>query len=248
MNKQLKLFTVLSSIFLTALLLAEITGGKLIQLGISENLVFTMTMGVIPFPVTFIITDIINEYYGRRGMRFVTYIGMGMVLFALLLLQVDMAVPAAAISPVTTEAFNSVFGVSARIFAGSLIAYLIGQLVDISVFHFIRGMTGGRHLWLRATGSTVVSQLIDSFVVLFIAFLGPLTVSQILVIGTTNYIYKFIVSILITPFLYLVHHVVDRYLGKEIASTMMEDAHRGAALELIEDPPPQPPEEDSPVP
>jgi hypothetical protein len=185
--------------------------------------------------LTFIITDIINEYYGRKGMRFVTLVGMGMVLGALLILQVDMAIPAAAISPVTDEAFTMVFGVSARIIVGSLIAYLIGQLVDISVFHFIRERTGGRHLWLRATGSTVVSQFIDSFVVLFIAFLGPLTVGQILFIGATNYIYKFLVSVFITPFLYLVHHVVDRYLGKDLAAAMMEDAHRGAALELTEE-------------
>jgi len=238
-NKPLRLFTILSSIFLTALLLAEITGGKLIKFELSANLAFTMTMGVIPFPVTFIITDIINEYYGRRGMRFVTFVGMGMVLFALLLLQIDMAVPAAAISPVTDEAFTMVFGFSARIIVGSLIAYMIGQLVDISVFHFIRARTGGKYLWLRATGSTVVSQLIDSFVVLFIAFLGPLTVSQILVIGTTNYLYKFIIAILITPFLYLAHSLVDRYLGKNLAAAMTEDAHRGAALELTEehDPP-----------
>jgi hypothetical protein len=225
MDKRVKLFTILAGIFLTALLLAETTGGKLIQVAFADDLIFTLTMGVIPFPVTFIVTDIVNEYYGRRGIRFITILGMLMVLFALILLQIEMAIPAAAISPVSHEAFNTVFGVSTRIIVGSLTAYLIGQFVDISVFHWLRSRTGAKLLWLRATGSTVVSQLIDSFVVLFIAFLGPLSAMQILGIGMTNYIYKFVVAVGITPILYLVHAGVDRYLGHELAASMAAEAH-----------------------
>jgi len=225
MDKRIELYAALSAVFLTALVIAETTGGKLIQMAVSDSLVFTMTMGVIPFPITFLVTDIINEYYGRQGIRFVTFLGMGMVVMALVILQVDMAIPAAVISPVTDEAFNAVFGVSARIFIGSLIAYVIGQLVDISVFHALRERTGGKMLWLRATGSTVVSQLIDSFVVLTIAFLGTLSMGQILQIGITNYIYKFLIALSITPFLYLVHALVDRYLGRELAERMVREAH-----------------------
>jgi uncharacterized integral membrane protein (TIGR00697 family) len=228
MDKRLKLFTVLSSIFLTALILAEITGGKLIQIPLTASLAFTATMGVIPFPVTFIVTDIINEYFGRKGMRYVTVVGMVMVGFAMVLLQADMIVPAAPFSPVSDEAFNSVFGISARIILGSLAAYLIGQLIDISVFHFIRLRTGGKKLWLRATGSTVVSQFFDSFIVLFIAFGGLLPVSRILSVGGTNYVYKFVIALAITPLLYLVHTLVDRYLGKELAGELMEQAHSTA--------------------
>jgi queuosine precursor transporter len=225
MNKRIKLYTILSSIFLTALVLAEVTGGKLIQMTLNDSLVFTLTMGVIPFPITFIVTDIINEYFGQRGIRFITFIGMAMVGFALVMLQVQMAIPAAAISPVPDAAFNSVFGVSARIILGSLAAYLVGQLVDISVFHFIRRKTGEKLLWLRATGSTVVSQLVDSFVVLYVAFLGPLSAMQILNIGFTNYVYKFIIALAITPLLYIIHAIVDRYLGHEMAEEMMRNAH-----------------------
>ncbi|MGB5874296.1 MAG: queuosine precursor transporter [Bacteroidota bacterium] len=225
MDKRIKLYTVLSSVFLTALILAEITGGKLIGLQLADSFGFTLTMGVIPFPVTFIVTDIINEYYGRRGIRFITFVGMAMILMALLVLQIDMLIPATAISPVTDEAFNAVFGVSIRIIIGSLTAYLVGQLVDIYVFHLIRKRTGGRLLWLRATGSTVISQLIDSFIVLFIAFLGQLSVQQILSIGITNYIYKFGIAVGTTPLLYLIHDMVDRYLGKEMAQELMKRAH-----------------------
>jgi uncharacterized integral membrane protein (TIGR00697 family) len=232
MEKQTKLYTVLSGIFLSALILAEITGGKLIQLAVAEGFVFTMTMGVVPFPVTFIVTDIINEYYGRKGIRFVTFVGMGMILLVLLILQIDMAIPAAAISPVKDAEFNSVFGVSGRIILGSLAAYLIGQLIDISVFHYLREKTGTRLLWLRATGSTIVSQFIDSFVVLFIAFSGRLAFEQIAEIGITNYVYKFLIAVAITPVLYLVHSVIDRYLGKDVAERMMETAHPGRGRKM----------------
>jgi uncharacterized integral membrane protein (TIGR00697 family) len=225
MDKRIRLFATLSAVFLSALVLAEVTGGKLIQLTLSEGLAFTMTMGVIPFPVTFLVTDIINEYFGLKGIRFVTFLGMGMVLMALVILQIDMAIPAAAISPVSDDAFNAVFGISARIIVGSLTAYLIGQLIDISIFHALRARTGGRMLWLRATGSTVVSQLVDSFVVLTIAFLGPLTMGQIVQIGFTNYTYKLLIALSITPFLYVVHTLVDRYLGAELAGRMMREAH-----------------------
>lgn len=234
MDKRIKLFTALSSIFLSALILAEVTGGKLIQLTLSEEWIFTMTMGVIPFPITFIITDIINEYFGRKGMRYITFLGMAMVVMVLVLLQVDMIVPAAAISPVSDEAFIGVFGISVRIIIGSIIAYILGQLIDISIFHFIRERTGGRLLWLRATGSTLISQLIDSFVVLLIAFSGQLSFGTIMEIGVTNYIYKFAIAILITPALYLMHNIIDRYLGKELAEEMMEQAHREGTIILKE--------------
>ena len=225
MDKKIRLYTLLSAIFLSALILAEITGGKLIQLRLTEGFVFTLTMGVVPFPVTFIVTDIVNEYYGRKGIRYVTILGLAMILLVLLLLRIDMAVPAAAISPVNDEAFNMVFRASGRIILGSATAYLIGQLIDISVFHFLRARTGPKLLWLRATGSTIVSQLIDSFVVLFVAFSGTLTVGQIVDVGITNYIYKFFIALLVTPILYIAHKWIDRYLGEKLAERMMEEAH-----------------------
>lgn len=215
MNKEQKLYCILLSIFLTALILAEITGSKLIQLPVTESLIFTMTMGVVPFPVTFMVTDLINEYYGKPGIRFVTIIGMIMIAVAYVILLIDMSVPAAPISPVTDDMFNGVFGQSNRIILGSIMAYLIGQLIDIQIFHWIRKRTHEKLLWLRATGSTFVSQFIDSFVVLFIAFSGKIAFDQIVNIGITNYIYKFILAILLTPLIYLAHFLIDRYLGRE---------------------------------
>ncbi len=212
MDKRQKLYTILCSVFLTALILAEITGSKLIQHPITENWIFTMTMGVIPFPITFLITDIINEYYGKPGIRFITIVGMMMISLMYVILLIDMSIPAAAISPVNDSQFNAVFGQSNRIILGSVIAYLVGQFIDIQIFHFLKKRTGNRLLWLRATGSTFVSQFIDSFVVLFIAFSGKIPFDGIVNIGITNYIYKFFIAILLTPAIYGVHYGIDKYL------------------------------------
>ena len=190
-----------------------------------------MTAGVIAFPITFIVTDLLNEYYGKAGIRFVTYVGMGMIAFEFIILQIAMAVPTASISPVPSSAFNTVFGASGRVIIGSLTAYLIGQLVDISLFHWLRNLTEGRMLWLRATGSTFRSQFIDTFLVLFVAFAGQLRIQEILGITIFNYAYKFIIAIVITPVIYLFHWVMDRYLGSETARELIEQAEQNIAVE-----------------
>ena len=121
-------------------------------------------------------------------------------------------------------AFSKIFGQGQRIIIGSLTAFLLGQLVDVFVFQQLRKITGSKKLWLRATGSTLVSQFIDSFVVLFIAFYGVFTNQQIIAIGITNYIYKFTVAIALTPVIYLGHAWIDRYLGKEQAEKISAQA------------------------
>ncbi|MBO6574664.1 MAG: queuosine precursor transporter [Rhodothermales bacterium] len=224
-----KLYVVCAGIFLTALVVAEATASKLftvVTLPFSLNILgqefneVVMTAGVIAFPITFIITDLLNEYFGKPGIKFVTYLGMVMIMFEFAIIQVAMAVPTASISPVPGEAFDTVFGASGRIIIGSLIAYLIGQLVDISLFHWLRNLTEGRHLWLRATGSTFGSQFIDTFVVLFVAFYGEMTLQTIIAVTLFNYIYKFLVAIVITPVIYGAHWVMDRYLGDELSDEL----------------------------
>lgn len=222
MSRGQRLYVILVGLFIGFLFMAELTGGKLFQvpfgfLGID---VFTMTLGVIPFPLTFIITDLLNEYYGRKGVRFTTLLGMIALVFAYVIIVVDMRIPAAAFSPVTDDAFRNVFANSGAIIFASMIAYLIGQLIDMQVFHYLRNKTRNRHIWLRATGSTIVSQLIDSIVVIWIAFgsgIGTQTLpfEQVMEISMTNFVYKLLVAIAITPIIYLAHAVIDRYLGRE---------------------------------
>jgi queuosine precursor transporter len=231
-----KLFVVCTAIFLTALVVAEATASKLftvIELPFTLEIFgqqfndVVMTAGVIAFPITFIITDLLNEYYGKSGIRFVTYIGMAMIVFEFVIIQIALRVPTASISPVGEEAFKTVFGASGRIIIGSLIAYVIGQLADISLFHWLRGLTEGRHLWLRATGSTFGSQFLDTFIVLFVAFYGPMTIQTIVAVTLFNYGYKFIVAIVITPLIYLAHWGIDLYLGAETATEMIRVAEEG---------------------
>jgi uncharacterized integral membrane protein (TIGR00697 family) len=126
-------------------------------------------------------------------------------------------------------AFQYVFGQGLWIIAGSIVAFLIGQFADVMTFQFIKRKTGEKKLWLRATGSTLVSQFIDSFVVLIIAFqIGQgWSWALVLGIGVVNYIYKFTVAIVLTPFLYVIHNRIDKFLGKDLAAKMLEEAKQG---------------------
>ncbi|ARA93658.1 hypothetical protein AWN76_011120 [Rhodothermaceae bacterium RA] len=235
LSRPQKLFVVCSAVFLTALVVAEATASKFFtafELPVPVTILGTeftavvMTAGVIAFPITFIVTDLMNEYFGKAGIRFVTLVGMGMIVFEFALLQIAMAVPAAPISPVPDEAFDAVFGATGRVIFGSLTAYLVGQLADITLFHWLRGLTRGKHLWLRATGSTFGSQFLDTFIVLVVAFAGQLAFADIVAITLFNYSYKFLIALLITPLIYLAHWVMDRYLGRELAEELIHQAEQ----------------------
>ena len=228
-----RVYVVCAAVFLTALVIAEATAGKFFTafdlpvplriLGVEFESV-VMTAGVIAFPVTFVVTDVMNEYFGRDGIRFVTYVGLACVVFAFGLLQLALATRTAPISPVPDEAFAAVFGTTTRVIVGSLVAYVVGQLVDIALFHRLRRWTGGRHLWLRATGSTLGSQFIDTAVVLTVAFAGQLAAGEILAITLFNYGYKVAIAVAITPLVYLAHALIDRYLGHERAQALEDRA------------------------
>ena len=243
LSRPQKLYVLCAALFVTALVVAEATASKFFtafQLPFALNILgveFTeviMTAGVIAFPITFIFTDLINEYYGKPGIRFVTYIGMAMVIFEFGLLQIAMQVPTASISPVPGEAFNTVFGATGRVIIGSLTAYAIGQLADITLFHWLRGLTKGKHLWLRATGSTFGSQFLDTFIVLTVAFAGLLSFQEIVAITLFNYAYKFVIAVVITPLIYGAHWLMDLYLGEETAAALVEHAEQGGLARIEE--------------
>ena len=205
-------FLVLAGIFLTHAILGELIGGKLFTLG-----GYVMSIGVIPWPVVFITTDLVNEYYGPRAVRRLTLLSVVLILYVFVLLYLCMWVPAAPNSPVGDEAFRSVFGQSLWIIAGSLVAFVLSQLLDAGVFALARRYTEGRLLWLRAVGSTVISQLIDTFVINTIAFgvPGKLSGPEVVELSVTNYGYKFIVALATLPFIYLGHGLIDRYFGRQ---------------------------------
>lgn len=246
-KKRNRLFVILSGIFITNALLAEIIGVKIFSgeasLGLQPanlnilgfTMDFNLTAGALIWPVVFITTDLINEYFGKPGVKQISYFTAILIAYAFFIIFFAIELPPAPwwghLQDPTTGtsfnmdmAFNRILGQGQRIIIGSLTAFLLGQLVDVFVFQRLRTITGGGKLWLRATGSTLVSQLVDSFVVLFIAFYGVFPTQQIIAIGITNYIYKFSVAILLTPVIYLGHSLIDKYLGKDEAERMTETA------------------------
>jgi len=213
------LFVILAGIFITNAVAGELIGGKLIQLG-----PFTMSIGIIPWPVVFLTTDLINEYYGKKGVRRLTLLNSLLIMYTFILLFVRMKVPASGLSPVKDEQFHAVFGQSLWIIAGSITAFLASQLIDVVVFWLIRKRTGHRMIWLRATGSTVISQLIDTFIVTGIAFWlpGKLSFGDFINTAATGYFVKLLIAILITPLIYLGHGIIHRYLGEPASENIIE--------------------------
>jgi len=206
-------FLILSAIFLAHALLGELIGGKLIQVGGR-----TLSIGVIPWPIVFVVTDLINEHYGPRAVRRLTVISVGLIAYTFLLLFLCINVRAASFSPVSDAAFRSVFGQSLWIIIGSVIAFAVSQIVDAAVFVFVRTRTQNRYLWARSVGSTIISQIVDTYIINTIAFgiPGKLTVAQIVNLSTTNYGYKLIIALATTPIIYLGHEMAARYFGEHV--------------------------------
>lgn len=256
-DKPTKLFIILGGFFIANALLAEFIGVKIFSLEKSfglnplnlslfgNNYSFNLTAGVLMWPVVFVMTDIINEYYGQRGVKFLSYLAVGLISYAFLMVFIAIKTSPADFwvgnrvadgIPDMNRAFASIFGQGLWIIIGSLVAFLIGQVIDVKVFHRIKSVTGEKSIWLRATGSTVISQLIDSFIVLFIAFyIGPRlsgnqgepwSFSLILAVGLGNYIYKFVMALILTPVIYLVHNIIESFLGTSTAREMKQAAMR----------------------
>lgn len=248
-NKKTNLFLVLSGIFLTNAILAELIGVKLFSLEstfgfepasiplLGYNLDFSLTAGVVIWPVVFITTDVINEYFGKEGVKKISFITAALIAYGFVAIWIVIELPPAQFWLDVNQqegypafnidfAFSKVYRQGLGIIIGSLVAFLIAQLLDVFIFQQLRRITGGKKIWLRATGSTLISQLVDSFVVLVIAFyvFGDWPIVQVLAVGVKNYIYKFVVAILITPIIYLAHHLIDNYLGKEQADGMIAKA------------------------
>jgi queuosine precursor transporter len=247
-DKSTKLFLVITAFFVANALIAECIGGKIFSLekllGFTPfnfsllgeaGLSLSLTCGVLLWPLEFIMTDIVNEYYGPKAVRRISYIAVVLIAYAFLMFYMAMGVPAAdfwystAVQdgvPDMSKAFNAVFGQGMWIIVGSIIAFLVAQIVDVTIFHKIKKVTGEKKVWLRATGSTLVSQLVDSFIVLFIAFyIGKdWSIQKVLAICMVNYAYKCFIAIILTPLIYLLQNRMNAYLGKETALQMKRAA------------------------
>ncbi|MCW3123655.1 MAG: queuosine precursor transporter [Flavipsychrobacter sp.] len=252
-DKPTRLLLIITSFFVANALIAECIGGKLFSLErvfgfvphpfslLGEGgLTFTLTCGVLLWPLEFIMTDIVNEYYGPKIVRRISYIAIGLICYAFLMFYLAIHIPADTSFwtgsqkengvPDMQAAFSNIFGQGMWIIVGSLVAFLVSQLVDVYIFHKIKKVTGEKHVWLRATGSTVISQLIDSFIVLFIAFkIGKgWSYQRVIAIGLVNYTYKFTMALVLTPLIYFIEKSIANYLGAE-ATQEMKNAAMGKA-------------------
>ncbi|GAB4197852.1 MAG: queuosine precursor transporter [Sandaracinaceae bacterium] len=210
LDRRHQIYLVLTGIFVTSLLVADLVAGKYFQVGPLE-----MSVGTVTFPVAFLLTDIVNEYYGRNGARFMTAVGMGMLVLAFALVAFARALPPSPGTFIPEDAFQAVFGMAPRLIFASLTAYLISQFVDIYTFHFVKRITQSKHLWARAIGSTVLSQVVDTVAVNFGVMLGSRPLGEIAQITSWSYLYKIAVAIALTPLCYLAHEIITTHLGIE---------------------------------
>jgi queuosine precursor transporter len=240
-DKRIMLYIVLCSIFLSNALMAELIGVKIFSLEDSLSfekaninilgftLDFNLTAGVIIWPVVFITSDIINEYFGVNGVKKISYITAVIIGYTFFVIFIATQLPPADFwlnvnntdnvgNPFNIDfAYRKLFGQGMGIIIGSITAFLVGQIVDAYTFQYLKKITNSKKLWIRATGSTLFSQLIDSFLVLYIAFFifGNWPLEQVLAVGFVNYIYKFCVAIFLTPLLYAAHFIIDNYLAEK---------------------------------
>jgi uncharacterized integral membrane protein (TIGR00697 family) len=244
-DKPTKLFLFMASFFVANALIAECIGGKLFSLELllglepqpfellgEAGLTYTLTCGVLLWPLEFVMTDIVNEYYGPKAVKRISYIAVALISYAFVMFYFAISVPAEqsfwigsqkdAGIPDMQLAFSGIFGQGMWIIVGSLTAFLVSQILDVWVFHRIKRATGERKIWLRATGSTLVSQFVDSFIVLFIAFkIGKdWSWQRVLAISLVNYSYKATMALILTPVIYFVESRIDAYLGKETSKQM----------------------------
>lgn len=247
-DKPTKLFLGFTSFFVANALIAECIGTKIFSLeklfGITPSnltifgqtgLAFNLTCGVLLWPLEFVMTDIVNEYFGPKAVRRISYTAVILISYAFIMFYAAIHVPPADFWITTNMskgiadnqiAFSGIFGQGMWIILGSLTAFLVSQIVDVTIFHKIKKITGESKPWLRATGSTLVSQLVDSYIVLTIAFkLGSnWTWQLIFAVGTLNYFYKATMALILTPVIVFVEKRIEKYLGVEKANEMKKAA------------------------
>lgn len=218
LDARLSLFMTLVATFMVCLVVGDLIGGKLTAFHLFGR-EWVFSVGQIAFPVTFILTDILNEFYGRQVVRRVTFLAFAMVGLTFLIVYAAGALAwwpvtkTAGWDGVTPTAFDLVFTQATRIQLSSMAAFLIANLVDISVFFLIKRVTGNRFLWLRATGSTAVSQIVDTIVISALVWGTKLSFDQYVTVVLTSYLIKLTAAIAVTPVIYGLHELIEKRFG-----------------------------------
>ena len=221
------LYLILTGIFIASLVSCNLIFQKFFQIDIWVPFIGTYTfeqsVGLLPYPVTFIVTDIISEIYGKKKANQVVTAGLVASLFMLLIVVISDFMPATAWSPVSSDTFHQVFGLSGAAVFASMMAYLFAQYIDIRIFHFWKRLTNGKHLWLRNNASTVFSQFIDTFSVLFLlCMFNVLSWEMFSTLLINGFLFKVFFAAFDTPIVYLITYYIRRKFnlsfGQEIHS------------------------------
>ena len=214
----------LSGLFVTNAVTAELISNKLIQIPLEFSFFntkigpFVTIIGILPWPVVFLLTDLLNEFYGRKVVQKLSWITAILIAYCFILVGISLKIPAFSIpdsSLADDNAYNLVFGQAQMVIVGSICAFLLSQLLDAFLFDKIKRKTGDRFIWLRSTGSTIFSQVIDTYVVLYIGFVlnGTMSLSDFWKIAPVNYSLKLLIALALTPLIYLGHYSIRKYLG-----------------------------------
>lgn len=208
-------FLALASLFLASLIVCNLIANKFLTVDLGFR-VFTLSAGALPYPITFLATDLLSEIYGKRRATLVVWSGFVALGFTLLALYLGAQFPAIEQSPVSDAVYTAAFQNAPRVIAASMTAYLIAQVLDVRLFHFWRALTNGRHLWLRNNASTVVSQLLDSVLVVLVLFIGRLPGAELAALIWELWLFKTLVALADTPLFYLGTWWLQRWPGKPL--------------------------------
>ena len=206
------LYLLLAGLFIAALVVCNLIANKFITIDLGFK-TFIISAGVLPYPLTFLITDILSEIYGKKRTNRVVVIGFATSIFVLGALWLGNQFPAIDGSPVSDEEYRTVFSNAWRVIGASMVAYLVAQLLDIRLFHFWKRITSGKHLWLRNNGSTFLSQLVDTTLVVTVLFVGVKSLSEIHVMIIDGWLFKILCAAADTPIFYLAVWLIRRSFG-----------------------------------
>tara|TARA_B100000963_G_scaffold336031_1_gene330726 strand:- start:140 stop:826 length:687 start_codon:yes stop_codon:yes gene_type:complete len=220
-EKSKKIYLYLAAIFIAALVVCNLIANKFITIDLGFK-TFVISAGVLPYPITFLITDILSEIYGKKRTARIVWAGFGASLFVLGVLLLAQQFTAIAGSPVDDETFNKVFGNSWRVIFASMTAYLCAQLIDVRIYHFWKEKTVGKHLWLRNNFSTVFSQLVDTTLVVCVLFLGVRSHSEILQFIFDGWFFKMLCAFIDTPLIYASTAFIRNKLGLKFGEEVQE--------------------------
>jgi len=218
-----RIYLILAALFIASLVVSNLIFQKFFYWDFFGIYTFEISVGILPYPITFLITDVISEIYGKKKANQVVTAGIFASFFSLLIVFVADAVPATTWSPIDDPVFSKVFGATAIAVFASMMAYLLAQYIDIQIFHFWKRLTKGKHLWLRNNFSTFLSQFVDTFtVLLLLCSFGKIDWSLFGGLLLGGFLFKVLIAILDTPLLYLAVFVFRKRFKLAVGEELTE--------------------------